>query len=128
MFVDLVQTTTRDGVRLDAALQTPPASGPPSVAVDAFCLLHGTAGNFYSSSLFDGLAERLLQLGCAVLRVNTRGHDVISNAVTARGGRRLGAASEVGDACRHDVAAWIDWLKQRVGPRLRLVGHRSRAV
>ena len=120
MLVDLVQTTTRDGVRLNGILRTPPVSGPPAVAFDAFCLIHGTGGNFYSSSLFDSLAERFLQLGCAVLRVNTRGHDVMSNAVTARGGRRLGAAYEVVDDCRHDVAAWIDWLKQRVGPRIGL--------
>lgn len=128
MLVDLVQTTTRDGVRLDGTLQTPPASGAPAIAVDAFCLLHGTGSNFYSSSLSDGFAERFLQLGCAVLRVNTRGHDVMSNAVTARGGRRLGAAYEVVDDCRHDVAAWIDWLKQRTGLRVGLVGHSSGAV
>jgi alpha-beta hydrolase superfamily lysophospholipase len=96
--------------------------------VDAFCLVHGTGGNFYSSTLFDELAERLLALGCGVLRVNTRGHDGISSAVTARGGRRLGAAYEVVDDCRHDLAAWIDWLAQRAGPRIGLVGHSLGAV
>src|SRR5207249_11282962 len=100
----------------------------PSLAVDAFCCVHGTGGNFYSSTLFDTLAERFLELGCAVLRVNTRGHDGISNAVTARGGRRLGAAYEVMDECRHDLAAWIDWLKERVGPRVGVIGHSLGAV
>ena len=128
MLVDLVQTTTRDGVRLDGAYLAPAGSTPPAVGVDAFCLVHGTGGNFYGSTLFDAVAERLLGLGCGVLRVNTRGHDGISNAVTARGGRRLGAAYEVVDECRHDLAAWVDWLRVRAGPRVALVGHSLGAV
>jgi pimeloyl-ACP methyl ester carboxylesterase len=128
VLVDLVQTTTRDGVRIDGAFQRPTQTGVGPVAVDAFCLVHGTGGNFYSSTLFDGLAERLLGLGCAVLRVNTRGHDGVSTAQTAEGGRRLGAAYEAVDACRHDLAAWADWLRQRAGPRVGLVGHSLGAV
>jgi pimeloyl-ACP methyl ester carboxylesterase len=128
MLVDLVQTTTRDGVRLDGAFQTPPAAIAAALGLDGLCLVHGTGGNFYSSTLFDALAERLLQLGCAVLRVNTRGHDGVSTAVLARGGKRQGAAYEVMDDCRHDLAAWIDWLRQRVGPRVGLLGHSSGAV
>jgi pimeloyl-ACP methyl ester carboxylesterase len=126
VLVDLVQTTTRDGVRLDGALQSPP--GSPSVPVDALCLIHGTASNFYAASLLEYLAERFHQWGCAVLRVNTRGHDPISHAQTAKGGRRLGAAYEIVDECRHDVAAWMDWLSQRAGPRVGLVGHSLGAV
>jgi predicted esterase len=128
VLVDLVQTTTRDGVRLDGAFQSPAPSAAPALAIDAFCFVHGTGGNFYGSSLFDSFTERFLELGCGVLRVNTRGHDGLSNALTARGGRRLGAAYEVMDDCRHDLAAWIDWLRQRAGPRIGLVGHSSGAV
>jgi pimeloyl-ACP methyl ester carboxylesterase len=128
MLVDLVQTTTRDGVRLDGTLQTPAAATAAALGLDGLCLVHGTGGNFYSSTLFDAFAERLLQLGCAVLRVNTRGHDGVSTAVIGRGGRRQGAAYEVVDDCRHDLAAWTDWLRQRVGPRLGLLGHSSGAV
>jgi dienelactone hydrolase len=127
VLVDLVQTTTRDGVRLDGAFRAP-AAGAPGVAVDAFCLVHGTGGNFYGSSLFEAVAERLLALGCGVLCANTRGHDGLSNAQTARGGRRLGAAYEVVDDCRHDVAAWLDWLRRRAGPRVGLLGHSLGAV
>jgi dienelactone hydrolase len=127
MLVDLVQTTTRDGVRLDGAFQEPARPGS-SAPVDGFCFLHGTGGNFYGSTLFDAFAERFLQLGCAVLRANTRGHDGISTAATARGGRRLGAAYEAVDDCRHDVAAWLDWLRQRAGPRVGLLGHSLGAV
>jgi dienelactone hydrolase len=128
MLVDLVQTTTRDGLRLDGAYRAPPASSSPAVDVDGFCLVHGTGGSFYSSTLFDAVAERLLQMGCAVLRINTRGHDGISTASTPSGGRRLGAAYEIVDDCRHDLAAWLDWLRQRAGPRVGLIGHSSGAV
>jgi alpha-beta hydrolase superfamily lysophospholipase len=126
LLVDLVQTTTRDGFRLDGALRT--AAAAPTLPLDALCLLHGTGGNFYSSTLFDRLADHLVGLGCAVLRVNTRGHDGVSNAATTAGGRRQGAAYEVVDHCRHDVAAWLAWLRQQVGPRVGLIGHSLGAV
>jgi pimeloyl-ACP methyl ester carboxylesterase len=126
--VDLVQTTTTDGLRLDGMLQSPAHPGAAGLAIDACCLVHGTGGNFYSSTLFDSCAERFLELGCSVLRVNTRGHDGISTAATAKGGRRLGAAYEVVDDCRRDLAAWTDWLRQHAGPRIALVGHSLGAV
>lgn len=126
MHVELVQTTTRDGVRLDGMLQMPTA--PSAWPIDGICCVHGTGGNFYGSTLFDAIGTHALQKGCAVLRVNTRGHDGISNAVTTKGGRRLGAAYEVVDDCRHDLSAWIDMLKQRIGPRIALVGHSLGAV
>jgi pimeloyl-ACP methyl ester carboxylesterase len=122
VLVDLVQVTTADGVRLDGCYQAPAA---PSAGV---CMVHGTGGNFYSSALFDELGARLLELGHAVLRVNTRGHDGISTAATARGGRRLGAAYETVDDCRHDLAAWVGWLRERAGPRVVLLGHSLGAV
>src|SRR3954468_10648220 len=128
MLVELVQVTTRDGVRLDGMFQAPGDSTSPRPPVDAVCFVHGTGGNFYSSTLFDSLAGRLLEWGCGVLRVNTRGHDGISTAVTDRGGRRLGAAYEVVDDCRHDLAAWVEWLRQTAGPRVGLVGHSLGAV
>ena len=126
MQIDLVQTTTRDGVRLDGGLWS--SAGPPTVGLDAVAVVHGTGGNFYASTLFDELTARLRPLGVAVLRVNTRGHDGISTAVTAKGGRRLGAAYEVVDDCRHDVAAWVDWLRQQGYARVGLVGHSLGAV
>jgi pimeloyl-ACP methyl ester carboxylesterase len=124
--VELVQTSTVDGLRLDGSFQAPPRkqAGP----VDAFCLVHGTGGNFYGSTLLDAIGERLLALGAAVLRVNTRGHDGISTAVTAQGGKRLGAAYEIVDDCRKDLGAWIAWLRQNGCNRIGLVGHSLGAV
>src|SRR5437870_3567177 len=111
MPANLVQANTSDDLRLDGAFFAPSDSTQGLIDIDAFLLIHGTGGNFYSSTLFDAVGERLLQLGCGVLRANTRGHDGISMAVTSRGGRRLGAAYEVVDDCRHDIAAWVEWLK-----------------
>lgn len=126
--LSLVQTTTRDGLRLDGMFQT--AAPPlPGRSFDAVMCVHGTGGNFYSSTLFDALAGRLLSLGIAVLRVNTRGHDLMSNAALVKGGgRRLGAAYEVLDDRRYDLAAWIDWLKQQGGTQVGLIGHSSGAL
>lgn len=127
MLVDLVQTSTRDGIRLDGTYREGKPGGTPGV--DAVCLIHGTGGNFYSSTLFDQLAERLVDLGISVLRVNTRGHDLMSAALTPQGGRRIGAAYELVDDCRHDLTAWVDWLRQRprsadqAGGRIALIGH-----
>lgn len=121
MLVDLVRITTRDGCQLDGILQRPENAG--KTGIDVWCLVHGTGGNFYQSSLFDFLVARLLAQGSAVLRINTRGHDGISTAVSARGGLRLGAAYEIVDDCRHDLAGWVAWLKENVGPRVGLLGH-----
>jgi alpha-beta hydrolase superfamily lysophospholipase len=126
MQVDLVQVTTRDGVRLDGMYQA--AAQASMLAVDGVCIVHGTGGSFYSSTLFDAVAQSLLGLGCGVLRVNTRGHDLMSNATTSKGGRRLGAAYEVVDECRHDIAGWLDWLRTHAGRRVGLIGHSLGAV
>jgi pimeloyl-ACP methyl ester carboxylesterase len=128
MLVELVQTTTRDGVRLDGMLQLPTVAMSRAWPIDGVCCVHGTGGNFYASTLFDEFAELCLKNGVAVLRINTRGHDGISTAVTAKGGRRLGAAYEIVDDCQHDLTAWADFLKERVGPRVALVGHSLGAV
>ena len=87
MLVDLVQADDAcDGVRLDGILQTPATGGPRTWPLDGLCCIHGTGGNFYSSTLFDAFAMRsaCCNKGIAVLRVNTRGHDGISTAATAR--------------------------------------------
>jgi pimeloyl-ACP methyl ester carboxylesterase len=126
VLVDFLSVTTRDGYLLDGMFQ---ASGAEKrLDLDAVCFVHGTGGNFYGSSLFATFAQEFLNLGCAVLRVNTRGHDGISTAVTTRGGLRLGAAFETVDDCRHDLAAWLDWMRANIGPRVALLGHSLGAV
>lgn len=127
MLVELVRVTTADGLRLDGALEER-AQRATASSVDALLCLHGTGGSFYSSSLFETLARHFTERGLAVLRVNTRGHDGISTAVTPSGPRRQGAAYERVDDCRHDVRAWVDWLVDRGYARIGLVGHSLGAV
>jgi dienelactone hydrolase len=85
--------------------------------------LHGAGGNFYATAPFDGLGPWLPSLGVAALRVNTRGHDGLSSAAGSRGRRRFGAAYEIVDECRHDVLAWVEFLRARGYERVGLLGH-----
>ncbi len=122
-----VEATTADGVTLHGAFHAgnSQASG---LSVDAILLIHGTGANFYSSSLSQGLIPRLAEAGLPVLSVNTRGHDVIFNGRTTEGPRRMGSAYEIVDDCRHDLAAWLDWLVAQGFSRVAVVGHSLGAV
>lgn len=124
MIVDLVRITTNDGVILDGVLQRAESKS----SLDAVVLVHGTGSNFYQSTFLEFLAERFVERGISALRVNTRGHDGMSTAVTFRGGVRAGAAFENVDDCRHDLAGWMTYLRTHVGPRIGLVGHSLGAV
>jgi pimeloyl-ACP methyl ester carboxylesterase len=123
--VELVQIVTADGVRLDGVLRTADASNSSS-RVDAWLGIHGTGSNFYASRLLAALEPRLAR-SAAVLRVNTRGHDLV--ATGGPGAQRwLGAAFErVADAT-HDLAAWLHFLEARGYRRIGLLGHSLGAV
>src|SRR5215216_5038931 len=84
--VKLIGVTTADGVRLDGALRTPLGSTPSTTGLDIVICHHGVGGNFYAPAFFDQLGDELLAAGCAVMRVNSRGHDQVFS--TPRG--RLG--------------------------------------
>jgi GNAT superfamily N-acetyltransferase/pimeloyl-ACP methyl ester carboxylesterase len=127
VLIDLVQTQTRDGVRLDGAWRETSGSNQ-DLAFDALCLVHGTGSNFYSSTFLSMIVDHLLSMGCPGLCGNTRGHDGISTAATNRGGKRLGAAYEAVDECRHDLHAWLDFLRSKGSERILLVGHSLGAV
>jgi len=127
MHVELVRTVTRDGLRLDGAL-TPTRSVSEGFPPTAALLLHGVASNFYTSSTFEPLIARLKELGVTALSSNTRGHDTVFPASVGNIRRRFGAAYEFVDDCRHDVAAWIDFLKSRACQRVILIGHSLSAV
>jgi pimeloyl-ACP methyl ester carboxylesterase len=128
MWVDLLRATAGDGLLLDGVLQTP-ENRAAERPVDACLLLHGTGSNFYGSTLLEGISSVLLGWGLAVLRANTRGHDGISTAALAAGGRRLqGAAYEIVDDCRFDVSAWLALLAERGYQRVLVLGHSLGAV
>jgi pimeloyl-ACP methyl ester carboxylesterase len=128
MLVELVRTVTSDGHRLDGALVSPAAGAIRRCDLDAMVLLHGVAGNFYSGGLFDWLARELPQAGVACLRVNTRGHDSVG-VTWGRGGTTFhGAAFEIVDQCRLDLAAWVDFLVGRGLARVGVLGHSLGAI
>lgn len=126
--IELVRTHTRDGLRLDGALQMPASEAGSRHGFDAAILLSGVGSNFYGSSLMEFLAGRLAESGVAALRVNTRGHDGVSTASTPSGGKLQGAAYEIVDECRFDIAAWTDFLVDRGIPRVALIGHSLGAI
>jgi len=136
--VELVQVRTADGLRLDGALAIPKHADHAVVSrgsnvqhrppVDAALCVHGTGSNFYGATLFEGLTPKLLADGLAVLRVNTRGHDVVSVASTLHGPRRLGSALEQVEDCRHDLIAWLEFLASRGFKSVALIGHSLGAI
>jgi len=123
MSMQLVDTWTADGLRLHGAFSEPASDSLEASSIDALVLLSGVGSNFYGSSLMATLADAACQAGVAALRVNTRGHDMISTAQTRDGGRLVGAAYEIVDDCRFDLPAWIDLLVERGYRRIGLLGH-----
>lgn len=131
MLVDLVQVTASDGVRLHGALEQPSADAPASAAaasVDVWLCLHGTGSNFYAASTLAGIAPKLVAEGAAVLRANTRGHDIVCTGPSAVGRGFQGAAFERIDEAPLDLAAWIAGLTERGYRRIGLLGHSLGAV
>ncbi len=133
MLVDLVQVTTADGVRLHGALETSPQTNSGGTdaaatsAVDVWLCIHGTGSNFYAAATLGGLAPKLLATGAAVLRANTRGHDIICTGPSA-GHALLGAAFERVDDAPLDLKAWVGFLQARGFHRIGLLGHSLGAI
>jgi pimeloyl-ACP methyl ester carboxylesterase len=124
MNVELVRTHAADGVRLDGALREPAAAGASRLPVDVVIMHHGVGGNFYNEHFFEPVGQALLERGCAVLRVNNRGHDLAYNSPAGR----LGAAFEIVDDCRRDWTAWLDFAAARGYRRIGVWGHSLGAV
>jgi len=123
MDVELVNVETSDGVRLDGYLRLP-RSATETLGLDLVICHHGVGANFYGPSFFDTMGDALLDRGCAILRVNSRGHDQAFLA----GERRLGAAYELVSDCRNDFSAWLDLAAARGFGRVALWGHSLGAV
>jgi hypothetical protein len=133
MLVDLVQVETRDAMRLHGALELPAgrtagSASPPASLIDAWLCIHGTGSNFYSASTLAGLTGKLLAAGAAVLRANTRGHDLVSTGPSAGGRWVQGAAFERVDESPLDLRAWIDFLAGRGFRSIGLLGHSLGAI
>lgn len=120
MHVELVETTTPDHLQLWGALGQ---AEREQVAERLVICLHGVASNFYGSQMMAAIAAGLNDQGLDVLRVNTRGHDACAHVRSAEGGRRLGAAYEVVDECRLDIAGWLQFASSRGYQDVILLGH-----
>lgn len=124
---DLVSCVTPDSVKLHGLYL--PAETPPQTTVNAAVVLHGLGGNFYSSSLNLRLADALNELGIAVVLGNTRGHDGISMNPVGGRAQTIGAAYEIVDDCKNDVAGWVRWLiEKKRHSQIALVGHSLGAI
>ena len=120
MLVDLVDVTTKDGVRLDGTLRKPD-SGRESSGPDLCILHHGLAGNFYAPGLLSDFADALLEAGIPVLRVNARGHDPVSRDAISR--TPYGGAYERLSDCVHDWEAWINFAEAAGYRNILVWGH-----
>lgn len=128
--IELVRTAATDGLRLDGAVWPAGRSAvnSPPLSASAAIFLHGVGGNFYGGSLFNPLMGLLAEHGVSSYRVNTRGHDGMFAADTAMGRRRFGAACEIVDECRLDIAAWLNHAQRSGHDRVILIGHSLGAI
>lgn len=127
--VQLIQVLASDGVRLDGVLHMPDGdAGTTRTTLDAVVCLHGAASNFYSSTVIEAVTQPLLDLGIAVLRVNTRGHDGICTLITEQGRRRGGAAYENVSDCCYDITGSVNFLVQQGFAQVGLFGHSLGAI
>jgi pimeloyl-ACP methyl ester carboxylesterase len=122
--VELVRVVTADGVRLEGTLRVPESPETGRLPMDVVIFHHGVGGNFYNQSFFEPMSDAFLDLGCAVLRANNRGHDLAFNSPSGR----LGAAFETVDDCRHDWTAWTDFAEARGFRQIGLWGQSLGAV
>lgn len=96
--------------------------------VSALVLVHGTGSHFYSGGVLERFSRQAQVAGLTVLRINTRGHDVVTRLAGRQGAVWGGAAYETISDCRQDLAAWIAFLNERGHSRIGLVGHSMGAV
>ncbi|QDT54583.1 Alpha/beta hydrolase family protein [Caulifigura coniformis] len=85
--------------------------------------MHGTGSNFTAPGILEGLAQLLSSRGEAVLRLNTRGHDLVAKIPTMSGSVRGGAAYESLADAHLDIEAAAAWLNDAGYEQLSLLGH-----
>jgi pimeloyl-ACP methyl ester carboxylesterase len=124
--VTLVDAVTADGVRLSGAFLPAHPQAERFPAFDAVLMMHGVGGNF-AEPFFRFFAEELSARGCATLRANNRGHDIVSRSGNPAQ-PYLGAAYEHIADCVLDWRAWTDVLADHGYRRILLFGHSLGAV
>lgn len=121
--MELVSLTTEDGFFLNASFQISEKAVPGNFPVDACLLIHGSGGNFTAPGVLSKFAEIAILNGLSVLRLNTRGHDLIANIPGIERSIKGGASYERLADSPYDLGAGVDFLKQRGQKSILLVGH-----
>ncbi len=124
---ELCRVLTGDHLHLEGLLNEPEVSSG-DFPVSAVMLVHGTGDSFYSGGVLEEFSRMVVERGIAVLRINTRGHDVVTRIAVRDRSVWGGAAYETISDCRQDLAAWIGFLKERGHRQIGLVGHSMGAV
>lgn len=111
---ELVRVFTKDGLELHGLFCQPRIAKENRIAV---LHIHGFTGNFYQERFIDHIADGLIGMGCALLTVNTRGHDYLSYFIRKTDSGltfvQIGGAYEILEQCIYDIRAWIDFLEAR---------------
>lgn len=110
----IVQVETKDGFHLHGLLSE-------GVNKDNIIIhMHGSAGNFYSSSFFSEYRTNVDIWNCSFLSTNSRGTGVYDVEVETK---YRGAAIELFEECLLDVDAWIEFVFARRYKQIILQGH-----
>ena len=125
MIVDLMSTTTSDGIELDGALFAPQPGRSPPGAVDAILLAHGSGRNF-SMATTKIMAEDLRAGGYACLSLNSAAHDTVW--YNSSDGNYYGNGFEILDRSRLDIRAGVDYLWELGYRRIGILGQSMGAV
>lgn len=126
MLGELVTTQTSDQVRLNGFLIERQVA--PRQRIDGAVVMHGLAGNFYSSSLLLNLAQRLAAEGISTVVGNSRGHDLLNWTIRSGRSQTCGSAVEDVGEGPADLVGWTEFLKRRQCERILLVGHSLGAI
>ena len=125
---ELCRVRTGDGLILEGLLEESSENSSCELPVSAFLLVHGTGSQFYASGVLETFARQAMESGASVLRINTRGHDLVTRIPGPKPSVWGGAAYETISDCRWDLSAWIGFLAGRGHDRIALAGHSMGAV
>jgi dienelactone hydrolase len=123
---ELVSTTTSDQVRVHGFLLN--SAEPSGLPVDGVVVMHGLAGNFYSSPLLLNIASRLAAEGLSAVVGNSRGHDLLNWTIRSGRSQTIGSAVEDVAESTNDLNGWVEFLVRRGCKRILLVGHSLGAI
>ncbi len=111
----IINVKTSDGLILHGLLTEPVK---PAKTIDIH--IHGAGGNFYGNSYFEGLTNRLVDLGIAYLSTNNRGAGVYE---LEKGSISHGVSLEKFADCLLDIDAWIEFALEKGYENIVLEGH-----